>query len=262
VDGPRTTGVLRIPAALAWNALDYTGALLWTLDPNERNAAGRAVVTPVVGVVAILGFGLAASRRRPADGLLLLLAAGSLLAGVLSNPDGAPNTLRISALLVPALVLAAAVLEAGIGQIVRGGTVSRGLLVGGLAAALLAMETLPALLDAPSRPGAADQFCAAETEAGRTLARLANTPVVLEKHVVLHTFVVEALAHGADRRIPLNSYTKRTPAELLESPPASPFWVLMSRRGLAELVAGGMRCARGIAPGGGEFLLARVRPRG
>jgi hypothetical protein len=262
VDGPRATGGLRIPVALASNALDYTGALLWTIDPNERNAAGRAAVTPAVGVLAILGIGLAASRRRPADVLLLLLAAGSLLAGVLSNPDGAPNTLRISALLVPALVLAAAVLEAGIGQAARSGAVSRGVLVAGLAAALVVTETLPALLDAPSRPGVAVRFCAAETEAGRTLARLAAAPVVLERRADLSSFVVEAVAHGADRRIPLNAWAKETPAGILAAPPTGAFWVLASRAGLAELAAGGLHCARGIAPGGGGFLLARVRPRG
>lgn len=263
VDGPRAAGVLRIPVALAWNALDYTGALLWTVDPNERNAAGRAALTPAVGVLALLGIGLAASRRRPADVLLLLLAAGSLLAGILSNPDGAPNTLRIAVLLVPALVLAGAVLEAGVGRATRSGAVSRGVLVGGLAAALVVTETLPALLDAPARPGVAVRFCAAETEAGRTLARLAAAPVVVESGATLNPFVVEAVAHGADRRIPLDSWAKETPAEVLATRSPNAFWILASRRGLAELTAAGLRCGRGIAPGGGAgFLLARARPPG
>lgn len=262
VDGPHAGGVLRIPVALAWNALDYTGALLWTVDPNERNAAGRAAVTPAVGVLALLGIGLAASRRRPADVLLLLLAAGSLLAGVLSNPDGAPNTLRVSVLVVPALVLAAAVLEAAVGEAARRGTVSRGVLVGGLAAALVVTETLPALLDAPARPGVAVRFCAAETEAGRTLAILAASPVIVERRAVLNSFVVEAVAHGADRRIPLTSWAKETAAGIVASPPQGAFWILASPRGLAELAAAGVRCGRGIAPGSGAgFLLARASGR-
>jgi 4-amino-4-deoxy-L-arabinose transferase-like glycosyltransferase len=260
-DLPRVEGVLRIPVALAWNAVKYTGVLLWTIDPEERHAGRRAVLTPPVGVLALLGIGLAASRRRPADVLLLLLAAGSLLAGILSNPGGAPSTLRVSTLLAPAIVLAAVVLETGITRVARNGAASRGVLLAGVAAVLFASEALPALLEFPDRPGVAARFRAAETEAGRALARLADAPVVLEKGAVLYPVVVEAVAHGADRRIPLDVYPQKTPAEICVSPPAGPFWILASRRGLADLAAGGLRCGRGIALGAGSSnLLARVKP--
>lgn len=262
VDAPRAEGVFRIPIALASNAVKYTGVLLWTIDPEERHAGRRAVMTPAVGALAFLGIGLAASRRRPADVLLLLLAAGSLLSGVLSNPGGAPSTLRVSALLAPAIVLAAAVLETGLRRAARNGAASRSVLLAGVAAVLFASEALPALVEFPDRPGVAARFRAAETEAGRTLARLADAPVVLEKGAVLYPVVIEAVAHGADRRIPLDVYTRKTPAELRAAPPACPFWVLASRRGLAELAAGGLRCGRGIAPAGdaSNIFLARVRP--
>jgi hypothetical protein len=260
-DVPVVEGALRIPVALASNALKYTGVLLWTIDPEEKSGGRRAVVTPAVGALVLLGIGLAASRRRPADVLLLLLAAGSLLGGVLSNPGGAPSTLRISPLLAPAIVAAAAVLEIGIARLARSGATSRGVLLAGVAAALFAFETLPALVEYPDRPGVAARFRAAETEAGRLLARLAEAPVVLEKGAVLYPVVVEAVAHGADRRLPLDVYSRRTPAELCAAPPAGPFWVVASRRGLGELAACGFTCSRGVAPGGdaSSLVLARVR---
>lgn len=262
-DLPRVEGVLRIPVALAWNAVKYTGVLLWTIDPEERHAGRRVVLTPPVGALALLGIGLAASRRRPADVLLLLLAAGSLLAGILSNPGGAPSTLRVSTLLAPAIVLAAVVLETGITRVARNGAASRSVLLAGVAAVLFASEALPALLEFPDRPGVAARFRAAETEAGQALARLADAPVVLERGAVLYPVVVEAVAHGVDRRIPLNVYARKTAAELGAAPPAGPFWFLASRRGLAELAAGGLRCGRGIAPAGDAsgIFLARVAPR-
>jgi 4-amino-4-deoxy-L-arabinose transferase-like glycosyltransferase len=262
LDAPHAKGAFRIPVALGWNAVKYTGVLLWTIDPEERHAGRRAVMTPAVGALSLLGIGLAASRRQPADLLLLLLAAGSLLAGVLSNPGGAPNTLRVSVLLVPVIVLAAAVLETGTARAARYGAASRGILLAGVAAALFAFETIPALVEFPGRPGVATRFREAETEAGRALARLAEAPVVLERGAFVYPIVVEAVAHGADRRIPLDVYARKTPAEIRAAPPVGPFWVLASRRGLAELAAGGLRCGRGIAPAGdasGVFL-ARVRP--
>ena len=109
----------------------------------------------ILGALALLGIGLAASRRRPADRLLLLLAAGSLLAGILSNPGGAPNTLRVSALAAPAAVFAAAVLETVFSALAGAGVAARGVLAAGLAAVLAAAETLPVLVRYPERPGVA-----------------------------------------------------------------------------------------------------------
>lgn len=263
-DTPRAAGALRFPVALASNALEYTGVLLWTRDPNLRHAAGGGLVTPPVGIAMLLGLGLAASRRRPADVLLLFLAAGSLLAGILSNPGGAPNTLRLSALVVPATILLAAVLETGIGRAVRGGVASRGILLSGVVAALFAGETLPALVEFPARQGVGANFCMAETEAGRILARLSEAPVVIVKGAVRHPAVVEAVAHGTDLALPLGLYARKTAAELCAEPPGPRFWVLASPRGLADLSAGGLVCGRGIAPtgDGAGLLLARVRPRG
>lgn len=261
-DLPRVEGVLRVPVALAWNAARYTGILLWTVDPEERHAGGRRIVTPAVGALALLGLGVAASRRRRADVLLLLLAAASMLAGILSNPGGAPNTLRVSVILAPAIVLAAAVLEAAVSGAVRNGAGSRGVLVAGVAAVLFASETLPALTGFPSRPRVASRLGATETEAGRLLARLASAPVVLERGAVRYPIVVEAVAHGADRTLPLDLYARKTPAELKTAPPAGPFWVLATRRGLAALAAEGFACGRGIAPAGevSGVVLARVKP--
>ncbi|MDL2719022.1 MAG: glycosyltransferase family 39 protein [Acidobacteriota bacterium] len=263
-DTPRAAGALGFPVALASNALEYTGVLLWTRDPNLRHAAGLGIVTPPVGIAMLLGFGLAASRRRPADVLLLLLAAGSLLAGILSNPGGAPNSLRVSALVVPATIFLSAVLETGIGRAVRGGALSRGVLLSGVVVAVFASETLPALVEFPARQGVGANFCMAETEAGRILARLSEAPVVIVKGAVRHPAVVEAVAHGANLAVPLGLYARKTVAELSAQPPEHPFWVLASPRGLAELSAGGLVCGRGIALAGdgSGLLLARVRPRG
>ncbi|MEO8054009.1 MAG: glycosyltransferase family 39 protein [Acidobacteriota bacterium] len=259
---PRVEGVFRVPVAVAWNTAKYTGVFLWTFDPEERHVGGRSVVTPAVGALALLGLGLAASRRRPADVLLLLLAAASILAGVLSNPGGAPNTLRISGILAPAIVLAAAVLEIWIGCAVRNRVASRGVLIAGVAAALFVWETLPALTGFPARPGVALRLCAAETEAGRLLSRLAKAPVVVELGAVPYPIVVEAVAHGSDRTLPLDLYARRTPAELRAAPPAGPFWLLSTRRGLATLAARGFTCGRGIAPAGeaSGLVLARAKP--
>ncbi|HEY3348348.1 MAG TPA: glycosyltransferase family 39 protein [Thermoanaerobaculia bacterium] len=261
-DLPRVDGVFRVPVALAWNTVKYTGVLLWTFDPEERHTGGRGAVTPVVGALALLGLGLAASTRRPADVLLLLLAAASILAGILSNPGGAPNTLRSSGILAPAIVLAAAVLEIWIGGAVRNGAASRGVLIAGVAAVLFVWETLPALTGFPARPGVAVRLCAAETEAGRLLSRLAKAPVVLERGAVPYPIVVEAVAHGADRSLPLDLFARQTPAEIRAAPLASPFWVLATRRSLAALAAGGFTCGRGIAPAGeaSGLVLARAKP--
>ncbi|MEO8587258.1 MAG: glycosyltransferase family 39 protein [Acidobacteriota bacterium] len=263
-DTPRAGGALRFPVALASNALEYTGVLLWTRDPNLRHAAGGDLVTPPVGIAMLLGLGLAASRRRPADVLLLLLAAGSLLAGILSNPGGAPNMLRVSALVVPATILLAAVLETGVGRAVRGGAVSYGVLLCGVVVVLFAGEALPALVEFPARQGVGASFCMAETEAGRVLARLSEAPVVIVKGAVRHPAVVEAVAHGANLALPLGLYARKTAAELGADPPDRPFWVLASPRGLVDLSAGSLVCGRGIAVAGdgSELLLARVRLRG
>lgn len=262
VDMPQATGALRYPVLLASNALGYSGVLLWTRDANLRHTAGRTVVSPLFGALALLGLGFAAARRRLADVLLLLIAAGSLLAGILSNPGDAPNTQRISVLVAPAILLAAAVLEIGLARAVRAGVSSRLALFAGAAALLVAVETLPALVEFPAREGVAAHLDAVETEAGRLLARLADAPVVLESGAVFHPLVVEAVAHGVDRRLPLDLYARKTPAGLREAPPAGPFWILATPRGLAELSTGGFRCGRGIAPAGelSGVLLARVKP--
>ncbi len=261
-DGPRAAGALRVPEALAANAIDYGGVLLWTCDPNARHSAGGRVVSPALGAVVLLGIGLAATRRRPADVLLLLVAAGSLLAGILSNPGGAPNTLRVSALAAPAVVLAALALQTGFARAARAGAASWSVLVAGLAAGVLVAETLPALVAFPDQPGVAAAFGAAETEAGRILARLGNAPVVLEAGAVRHPVVVEAVARGANRATPLDRYARRTPDALRAAPPADAFWLVASPRGLADLAAGGFTSGRGIAVGGDAsgLLLVRVRP--
>ena len=171
--------------------------------------------------------------------------------------------MRVSALLASAIVLVAAVLETGIGRAEQNGVASRGVLLAGVAAALFASETLPALVEFPDRPGVAAGFHAAETEAGRTLARLADAPVVIERSAVVFPIVVEAVAHGVDRRLALDVFARKMPAEIIASPPAGPFWFLASRQGLATLAAGGLRCGRGIAPAGDAsgIFLARVAPR-
>lgn len=255
-------GVLRLPAAFASNALEYSGVLLWTRDPNLRHAAGRTVLSPLVGAVALLGFGLAAARQAPADVLLLLVASGSLLAGILSNPGGAPNTLRVSALAAPAAVLAAAVFTSAISRVARAGRAREGILLAGLAALLVAVETLPALIGAPGHAGVAAKFCAMETETGRILGTLAVSPVLVERGAVPRPVVVEAVAHGRDRSLSLDLYPVMARADIRSAPPAEPFWLLATPDGLASLAGGGLVCGRGIAPaeGGSGVLLARVRP--
>jgi len=92
------------------------------------------------------------------------------------------------------------------------------------------------------------------------LARLGTATVVLEEGAVRYPAVVEAVARGEDRAAALPAYARSTPAALLASPPPEPFWLLTSPRGLSELAAGGLRCGRGVEPGGAAagFVLVRA----
>jgi hypothetical protein len=260
VDVPWADGILRLPVALVSNAVDYTGVLLWTADPSERNAPRGALMTIPVGILALLAFGFAGERKRTADALFLWLSAATLLAGILSTPDGAPNTLRVCVLVVPLIVLSAALLDGGMeraSQLVRA---RRPALLALAAATLLVFEALPSLVDAPDLPGVAPRFCAAETEAGRILRRLGDGPVVLEKGAVLHALVAEAVAHGEDRTRPFDSWPRRTRAELNAAPPPGGTWLYASRRAVAELGAVGVPVSRGVVPSPvrPDLVLARV----
>ena len=152
--------------------------------------------------------------------------------------------------------------EIGVAASARAGALVAGVLFAALAAALFAVETLPALVEFPARPGVAARLSVVETEAGRLLARLWMRPSSLERGAVVHPVVVEAVAHGRIARVPLNVCTakdgRRNPGRAARGPLLVPCVASRPR----ELAAGGLRCGRGIAPAGDAsgIFLARVRP--
>ena len=262
-DTPRVEDRWSLPVRLAINALEYTGILLWTRDPNPRHMwPDHAVTTPFVGIAAMLGFGLAARRSRPADRLLLCVTAGSLLAGILSSPAGAPNTLRTCAVLGPMAILAAATLEIWIVRAARAGACSAGVLFAGLLAFVVATETLPALTSWPWHPRVVQSFCATETETARLLRRLGLGEIVLDPSRVTYPLVIEALAERLDAATPLTRFARRRPEELAQDPPRAALWYVTSPEGFAVLRARGLRCGRGIAPNGNDpgVVVARLGP--
>ena len=247
--GPRISGPLGVPATFAWNAVEYTGVLLFTRDPNPRNGLpGRAAVTPLLGLAALLGLGLSAARAGRGDGALWALVLGSLAGGILSNPGGAPNTMRSCVVVVPALLPAGwLVLRIAVRLEERG--LSRAPLAAAAAVAfVLASESVPFLSGWSDDPLVVRSFCPAETSAAQRVRALSGGDVILDPKALRHPLVFDALSGSTDPDVPIRIAPRATAAGLLAAPPLRPFWYLANEAALAELRAAGWRCARGIAP--------------
>src|ERR1019366_533726 len=109
--GAEATGLAR---RLAYNALNYTALFTGAADPNARHGMKAHSRLPLfVGLAALLGAAAAFRSGAPTgERALLVFAGGSFLAGILSDPGGAPNSFRVCALVSPLLVWAAMTLRA------------------------------------------------------------------------------------------------------------------------------------------------------
>ena len=146
---PGGNGPWAPPLRLLYHGIEYTGLFLWTRDPNPRHGdPDRPPFDAVLGFAALIGVALALRSARSGDAgdrLLLLLAGTSLLAGILGNPGGAPNGLRIYPFVGIALLWAAATVDRWV-PFVAGALRARESLLFGLAlAALFVVESLPFL---------------------------------------------------------------------------------------------------------------------
>ncbi len=261
--GAGVKGPFSVPADVVLNALDYTGALVWTPDPNPRDGVpGRAALHPALGIVALLGFARAAVRRTRGDLALLAVAAGSLAAGILSNPGGAPNTIRICVFVPAALLAAACVLATFVGALSRRFPVRPAFAAAGLVAAVLVFETRAFLTTWPFHPATLAHFCVTETSAARLVRNLGPGDVVLEPSALRFAFVFDALYGPTSPRVPVVLATRRSAAVLAAFPRERPFTFVARIPSFDLLSRAGYRIARGVSPNEGDplLVLARVVP--
>lgn len=253
---------------LALNAIDYTGLFVFTKDPNGRHGFPERAAAPVaIGFAALVGFAVLLGRSvndAGAPRAILWLAAGSLAAGVLSDPGGAPNTVRACILVPTGFVVAAWVVD-GVSCRVASRTGTRpGVLLLLVGAIFFVRETVPFLTDWTGHPLVSGAFCPEESDAGRLLRRLGNAPVVIEAGSIVAPLVLETLAASADARVAVPAFPATTSARLLASPsPARSFWLVASRRFPEPLAAAGWTISIPVQAGPGRALhVFRVRPPG
>jgi len=249
---PGGNGPWAPPLRLLYNGIEYSGLFLWTKDPNPRHGnPDRAPFDPVLGIAALVGAALAlvsARRGDPGQRLVLLIAGMSLLAGILGNPGGAPNGLRIFPFVGAAILWAAAALDRWLPAAGRA-LQSRPTVVAGLGlATLFAVETVPFLASWPDDVRVVGSFCATETAAGRMRRDLGEASTVLEPGAVAWPIVLETLAAAPDPAVAVARFARKSPAELLGKGPDSRFWYVATADGIARLRSGGWRCSRGVAP--------------
>jgi hypothetical protein len=254
------------PLRLLYNGIEYTGIFLWTRDPNPRHGLpDRPPFHTALGLAALTGAALTVRRASAGDAgnrLLLLLAGSSLLAGILGNPGGAPNGLRIYPFVGVALLWAAAAVDLWIPFAARAMAVRQSLLFGLGLVVLLAVETLPFLAVWPDDGRVVGSFCATETAAGRVRRSLGDAPTVVEVGALAWPIVFETLAAGSDPRKPVGRLPRETPMELLDTPPQAPFWYVTTPDSLERLRKAGWRCSRGVSPADehGATVISRVIP--
>ncbi|MGE5346681.1 MAG: hypothetical protein ACM3JH_12055, partial [Acidithiobacillales bacterium] len=236
-------------AAVVSNAVEYTGILLFTRDPNPRDGLpGHLAVTPALGLAATAGLALAAARQSRRDGALFALLLGSLAGGVFSNPGGAPNTIRSCVVVIPSLLAAGWLLLRALTLAESSGKARTAVGSAGIVAIVLAVETAPFLSRWPEDPRVRRSFCETETRAARLVRGLAGNEVVLEQGAFRHPFVFDVLSGPVDPRLPIHAAARRSAAELVGTPPSAPVWLVTRREALVSLRRAGWRCARGIAP--------------
>jgi hypothetical protein len=249
---PGGNGPWAPPLRLLYNGIEYTGLFLWTKDPNPRHGnPDRAPFDPALGVAALVGAAVAlASARRgdPGQRLVLFIAGMSLLAGILGNPGGAPNGLRIFPFVGVAILWAAAALDRWLPAAGRA-VGSRPAIVAALGlAALFAIETVPFLASWPDDPRVIGSFCATETASGRMRRSLGEASTVLEPGAIAWPIVLETLAAGPDPAFPVTRLPRKSPTDLLREGPGSRFWYVATADGIERLRSGGWRCSRGVSP--------------
>jgi hypothetical protein len=238
------------------------GVFFWTADPVPRHGLPDAApMTPLAGGLALTGLALLASKARHgerATWIPLGLLAGAMACGILSNPTGAPGTLRMSILVVPAAV-AAGLAAVSVAAWLAPRGIRPGVALGLAAALLLAFETLPLFAVWPWRPEVRRAFFASETEIGRRLDRLAPGRAVREPGALDSPLVV-AILSGGEAGAPLRRLEPRTAAELAGRPPDEPLWWVGRRAEAARLSAAGLRLSRPVPAEDGELAVARLVP--
>jgi 4-amino-4-deoxy-L-arabinose transferase-like glycosyltransferase len=260
------SGPVAILLRLLHNVVEYTGALIWTGDPNPRNGIpGRPAATVVIGVAALLGLVLSARRARggdPGHQLLLAIAAAGLAAGILSNPADAPNALRILPVFGVVTVLAAGALDRIVSAAARAGTVRPAYLWGLGLSVVFVLETAPFLTRWPDNGLVAASFSPIESEAGRMARALGPAPAIIAPGVFWRPIVFETLAAGPDPERPVPHVAIRSADDLAAAPPGGAFWYVARRGELDRLRDAGFRCARSVALGQrfDDPAIARVAP--
>jgi len=263
---PGGDGPFALPARLLYNAIEYTGLVLWTGDPNPRHGLpGRPPFHPLLGIAVLAGAALSLRKARDADAghrLVLFLAVGSLLAGVLGNPGGAPNGSRIFPYVGAGVIWAAGFLDRWVSAAERSLS-ARPDLVWSLGLVILfVVETDRFLRVWPEDRLVAGSFCADESAAGRLRRDLGAAPTMIDPKALSWPIVFETLASGPDPAEPVPRLPRRDAADLLAAPPLEPFWYVTSRPALDALREAGWRCARGVSPReeSPEIVIARVAP--
>lgn len=250
---------------LVRNAVDYSGLFVFTRDPNGRHGfPGRAAAPLAVGFSALIGFALLLRRCVADPGpprALLWLAAGSLAAGTLSDPGGAPNTVRACILVAVGFVVAAWVVD---GVVQRASPFLRArplALLGLVVTGFFVRETVPFLAEWPELGAVRAGFCPNESHAGRLLRRLAAGSVFLQDGAVRYPIVLETLAASPDPRVAVPVLPTTTPDRLLAAPPAGPFWLFARARFAEPLRTAGWSLSRPVPVGEDcDLQVFRVRP--
>jgi hypothetical protein len=254
------------PLRLLYNGIEYTGLFLWTRDPNPRHGfPDRPPFDALLGVAALVGAALSYRKSRggsAGDQLLWLVAGTSLLAGILGNPGGAPNGLRIYPFVGVAVLWAAESLVRWIAAAARTLSVSMASVWALALTVLFIAETIPFLTRWPSDPLVAGSFCVLESDLGRTARDLAPAPIVLAPKALAWPIVFETLAAGGDPRYPVPRRDRRTAEDLLRSPPPAPFWYVARDDDLEALKSESWRCPpRRRDNESGNPRIVRVVPR-
>ena len=216
------------PLRLLYNGVEYTGLFLWTRDPNPRHGfPDRPPFDALLGVAALVGAGLSYRKARDGsagDQLLCLLAGASLLAGILGNPGGAPNGLRIYPFVGIAALWAAGSLDRWVSAAARALSARTASVWAMALTVLFVLETVPFLTRWPGDPLVAGSFCVLESDLGRTARALGPAPIYLAPRALAWPIVFETLAAGEDPRRPVPKRGRRTGEDLLRSAPDVPFW--------------------------------------
>jgi hypothetical protein len=260
VEAPPGAGATGLVRRLAYNALGYTGLYTGATDPNARHGmTSRARLPLLIGLAALLG--AAASFRRGAstgERALLAFAGGSILAGILSDPGGVPNSFRVCALIPPSFVWAAMSLRAASVRVARLVPAGRGFLAALAVTAMTAGDTVSFLTRWPFEPNVEAFFNVGDSEAGRLLDQVGAQNVALDPGAVLYPIVIDTVARRVSFRTAVPAWPVRAPEEMAGSGPG---WYVTHARRL-ELLCALRRCSHPIRlnQNGPQLDLVRLGP--